>query len=168
MIGIAQIAHPVTVVAAAHGSRRSCATGTAMYVSIEPELVAISQHRGTTFELVEASGEFSLSLLDDTQLDVAMLAGRGIQAHDKLAALGIQPVDPPPVGASAPGIAGSLATLWCRVVGRHSAGDHVIVVGEVLASRQADSDAVPLLRHRRRYRSAGGWRSDEAPEGYPL
>ena len=45
----------------------------------------------------------------------------------------------------------SLATLECRTTALHAAGDHTIVVGEVLAVELPDSPAGTLLYHRGRY-----------------
>jgi flavin reductase (DIM6/NTAB) family NADH-FMN oxidoreductase RutF len=56
----------------------------------------------------------------------------------------------------------ALATLECRTVDTHQAGDHDIVVGEVVniagteSGRVADADSLdPLLYFQRRYRRIG-------------
>jgi flavin reductase (DIM6/NTAB) family NADH-FMN oxidoreductase RutF len=49
-----------------------------------------------------------------------------------------------------PLLEGALATLQCRIAARHPAGDHDIVVGEVLDATSRDGD--PLLYFRGRYR----------------
>ena len=45
-----------------------------------------------------------------------------------------------------PVIAGALATFECQVHSRHAAGDHLIMVGQVLAC-QHHTEAAPLLYH---------------------
>ncbi len=165
---LAQLPHPVVVIGAAADGERSCATGTAMYVSHAPAQVVIALHPGShTAKLIDSSKEFSISVLTQAQQDVAEAAGRsGPPGQDKLTALRI-PVADPPAGVSAPAVAGSVAVLWCRVVHRVPTGDHVIHIGEVVAHRTDPTKLDALLRFRRRYFNIGHWTSDESPEGYP-
>lgn len=164
---LSQIPHAVAIIGAAAGGERSCATGTCMYVSLQPALVAIAEHPGSrTTRLVQQSREFSVSLLQASQQELAMAAGRSAAGPDKFAALRITAVEAPP-GLTAPAVAGSLAILWCRVVDEQVTGDHLLFVGEVVAHRVDGSGADALLRYRRRYTQVGPWTSDVAPEGYP-
>lgn len=164
---LSQIPHGVAIIGAADGGERSCATGTCMYVSLQPALVAIAEHPGSrTTRLVQQSREFSVSLLHSSQQDVAMTAGRSAEGPDKFASLGMTAVEAPP-GLSAPAVAGSIAILWCRVVDERVTGDHILFVGEVAAHRVDEAKADALLRYRRRYTHVGHWTSDVAPEGYP-
>ena len=165
---LSSIAMPVVVVGAAEGGERSCATGTVMYTSLVPPEVAIALHPGSrTCGLVRAAGEFSISILGEDQRDVADRAGRSAPGPDKLAATGIEPVEAPS-GFAAPGVAGSIAVLWCRVTREVETGDHVLVIGRVEEHRSLGSTAVPLLRTARRYAALGGWRSDATDDRYPL
>ena len=164
---LSRIAHPVAIVGAAHGEERSCGTGTAMYVSLAPAMIAIAEHPGSrTARLIRDSGEFSLSLLHDSQQDIATAAGKSAAGPDKFATLKIGTVEPP-AGSLAPGVAGSIAVLWCRVVHSARTGDHELFVGEIVAHHVDDHRWDPLLRYRRRYFRLGHWTSDESPEGYP-
>ena len=165
---LSQLPHPVVMIGAAAGGQRSCATGTAMYVSLAPAQIAIAVHPGSnTAKLIERSGEFSISVLTQAQQDLATAAGHsGPAGEDKLTALGIPVVDPP-AGCLAPGVAGSIAVLWCRVVDRRATGDQVLQIGEVVAHQGDDQKLDALLRFRRRYWNIGHWTSDESPEGYP-
>ena len=52
-----------------------------------------------------------------------------------------------------PLLAGCAARFECRHAAGHDAGDHLIVVGEVLRLEQAELD--PLIYHRGRYTSLG-------------
>src|SRR5204862_853706 len=101
---------------AAEGER-SCATGTAMYVSHAPAQIVIALHPGShTSKLIDRSGAFCVSILTQAQQGIAEAAGRsGPSGQDKLTALGI-PVADPPEGVTAPGVEGSVAILWCKVV----------------------------------------------------
>jgi flavin reductase (DIM6/NTAB) family NADH-FMN oxidoreductase RutF len=165
---LSQLPHPVVVIGAAAGGERSCATGTAMYVSLAPAHIAIAVHPGSnTAKLIERSGEFSISILTRAQQDIATAAGHsGPPGEDKLTALRI-PVADPPAGCSAPGVAGSIAILWCRVVDRLATGDQILQIGEVVAHTSDDHELDALLRFRRRYWNIGRSTSDESPEGYP-
>jgi flavin reductase (DIM6/NTAB) family NADH-FMN oxidoreductase RutF len=138
-----------------------------MYVSLTPAMIAIAEHHGSrTTRLVRESGEFSVSLLHDSQQDLAVAAGRSAPGPDKFATLKI-PVAEPPEGLSAPAVEGSIAILWCRVAQSVATGDHLLFVGEVVAHRIDARRVDPLLRFRRRYMRSGHWTSEESPEGYP-
>jgi flavin reductase (NADH) len=164
---LSRIAHAVAIVGAARGDERACATGTAMYVSLAPAMIAIAEHTGSrTTKFIKEAGEFSVSFLHDSQQDLAVAAGRPADGPDKFAALKIRTVDAP-AGFRAPGVAGSVAILWCRVAQTHETGDHLLFVGEVGAHHVDDRRWDPLLRYGRRYMRIGHWTSEEAPEGYP-
>jgi len=164
---LSRIAHPVCVIGAAHDSERSCATGTTMYVSLSPAMVAIALHPGSrTTRLINASQEFSVSLLHDSQQDIAVAAGKSAAGPDKFATLKIRAIEAPD-GLCAPAVDGSIAVLWCRVATTIETGDHELFVGEIVAHRVEDRRWDPLLRYRRRYFRIGHWTSDESPEGYP-
>jgi flavin reductase (DIM6/NTAB) family NADH-FMN oxidoreductase RutF len=144
--------HPVVIIGAAHGGERSCATGTTMYVSHSLAMLAIAVHPGSrTTRLIRESGDFSVSLLHESQQALASAAGKSAAGFDKFAALNIAVLDPPE-DLTAPGVAGSVAVLWCRITASEPTGDH--------------QDG-PLLRYRRRYMRSGSWTSEESPEGYP-
>lgn len=164
---LSRIPHGVAIIGAADGPERSCATGTAMYVSFVPPLVAIAEHPGSrTAKLIARTGAFSISFLGRAQQPFAEAAGASGSGHDKFATLGI-PTEPAPDGRGAPGVAGALAILWCTVRETWPVGDHTLFVGEVVADRVASDGADALLRHRRRYTAIGPATSGEAPEGYP-
>lgn len=166
---LSRLAHPVAIIGAAADGDRSCATGTAMYVSLSPAQVAVALFPAShTAKLIEKSGQFSVSVLTQAQQDLAAAAGRSAPSgEDKFEAFRI-PVLDPPAEVSAPAVAGSLAVLWCRVVQRLATGDHVLHVGEVIAHLPDETKADALLRFRRRYAHVGQWTSDESPEGYPV
>jgi flavin reductase (DIM6/NTAB) family NADH-FMN oxidoreductase RutF len=159
----------VVIIGAGDGTARGCATGTAMYVSFAPPRLAIALHPGSrTTALVRASGWFSVSVLRDDQLDLAMRAGTGGGGDDKFAHLGEAVALGP---ASTPALADAAAVLWCRVVDETETGDHRLFIGEVASWDRRALDAAgarpALVRHLRRYATVGPWASAEAPEGYP-
>jgi flavin reductase (DIM6/NTAB) family NADH-FMN oxidoreductase RutF len=53
----------------------------------------------------------------------------------------------------APVLAGTIATLDCRKYQTIDAGDHFILIGEVVSAAMADGD--PLLYYASRYRRLG-------------
>lgn len=164
---LSRIAHAVAIVGAASETERSCGTGTTMYVSHAPAMIAIAEHTGSrTTRLIRETGEFSVSLLHDSQQDLATAAGRSAEGPDKFATLKIATVEPP-AGFRAPGVANSVAILWCRVAHTVATGDHLLFVGEVVEHRVDPRRWDPLLRYGRRYMRIGHWTSEEAPEGYP-
>ncbi len=160
---------PVVLVGAGRGPERSCATGTAMYVSFAPPRVVVAIHPGSkTCQLMEATSRFSISVLGEEHLALAFDAGRSGQGSDKFAALGVTVVADE---AGTPAMTDARLILWCRIISREPVGDHVLFIGEVETYDRSgldDATAGPaLVRHQRRYGSMGRWLSDEAPEGYP-
>src|SRR5712692_2729390 len=120
---LSRIAHPVAIIGAAHGGERSCGTGTTMYVSLSPAMIAIAEHHGSrTSRLVRESGQFSVSLLHDSQQDLAAAAGKSAEGPDKFATLKIRIIMQP--FTDVPGVADSLAVLWCKVAQAIDTGDH--------------------------------------------
>lgn len=164
---LSRISHAVAIVGGAHGDERSCGTGTTMYVSLAPAMIAIAEHTGSrTTRLIRESGEFSVSLLHDSQQDLASAAGKTAAGPDKFATLGIRTIEAPP-GFHAPGVDGAIAVLWCHVANTIETGDHLLFVGRVGEFRVDERRWDPLLRYGRRYHRLGHWTSDESPEGYP-
>src|SRR5438552_19062783 len=61
---LSRIPHGVAIIGAADGAERSCATGTAMYVSLVAPMVVIAEHPGSrTCRLIQRSGGFRVALL---------------------------------------------------------------------------------------------------------
>jgi len=166
---LAELPLAVVLLGAAHGETRSCATGTAMYVSFAPPRIAIALHPGsTTCRLVAASGAFSVSVLRVDQQGVAVGAGHGVPGSDKFAALGL-PTRETQELPGVPALADAAFVAWCRVTDQLPTGDHLVFVGEVTAFAPMADDASqpPLMRRRRRYAALGEYLGDEAAEGYP-
>jgi flavin reductase (DIM6/NTAB) family NADH-FMN oxidoreductase RutF len=165
---LSRIPHAVAIVGAADGPERSCATGTAIYVSFVPPMVAIAEFPGSrTCKLIQRSGAFSVSFLHASQQDIAERAGRSADGPDKFATLKVTPVEAPADAGGAPGVAGSMAVLWCRVRDSRESGDHVLFTGEVVAYEVDPTKVDALLRFRRRYAHIGHETSAEGAEGYP-
>jgi len=165
---LARIPHGVAIIGAADGPERSCATGTAMYVSFDPPMLAIAEHPGSrTCKLIQRTGAFSVSFLHSSQQDIAERAGHSAEGPDKFVSLKIKPLEAPADSGGAPAVAGSIAVMWCKVRDVSETGDHLLFTGEVVAHRIDEAKIDALLRYRRRYAHIGHETSVEAPEGYP-
>src|SRR5216110_1663042 len=83
---LSRIPHGVAIIGAADGAERSCATGTAMYVSFVPPMIAIAEHPGSrTCKLIQRSGAFSVSFLHASQQYIAERAGKSAEGAESFA-----------------------------------------------------------------------------------
>jgi 3-hydroxy-9,10-secoandrosta-1,3,5(10)-triene-9,17-dione monooxygenase reductase component len=141
----------ITIIAGHDGSRPIGFTCQSFYsVSMAPPLISFSVMRtSTSYPPIRATGRFSVNVLAGDQTAISDQFARS--GTDKWNAVGWEPS-----AAGNPLIRGSLMWLDCAIHAEHEAGDHVIVVGEVLdTSDHAAEDEVPLLFYRGRYRHLG-------------
>jgi len=119
-------------------------------VSLEPVLVLFCAEKVARFHAaVLATGSWAVSVLAQGQQDVSRrFAVRGRPLEDQLAGV---PHRPGPVTGAAV-LDGALAALECRTVSIVDAGDHTVVVGQVLGVSVPDPDGAPLLYYEGRYR----------------
>ncbi len=126
------LASPVVVVGAADGERRGGLTAAwVSRVSASPPLLVVSvsplRH---THGLLRDGGEFTVSVLREGQVEVARLfglqSGRDLDKWERTPAVLL--------GGGVPALRDCAARLLCRLAGRHPAGDHELLVGEVLGS----------------------------------
>lgn len=112
----------------------------AMPVSIKPPMVAISiNKRGLTADLISASKEFVVAIPPESMKDiVANCAKTSGKLIDKLQEFNI------PVSKAkqtdAPLIAGAVSQMECKLVQMFDAGEHEIVVGEVVETYFHDDE----------------------------
>ncbi|QGP91453.1 4-hydroxyphenylacetate 3-monooxygenase reductase component [Neomoorella glycerini] len=105
-------------------------------------MVSLHPHR-YVLELLDAAGEFVLSILADDQEDIAAFCGtHSGRDVDKIKELGL--ATEPAAMVTTPRVKDALANLECRVSGRYQKGDHVIIVGQVVAAN-VSNDKKPLL-----------------------
>jgi flavin reductase (DIM6/NTAB) family NADH-FMN oxidoreductase RutF len=104
------------------------AVGSFSSLSLEPPLVSfMADHRSSSWPVLRVGGVFCANILTSEQLAVcAALARKG---PEKFAGLAWQAG--PLTGA--PMLENSAAWIECRIDAVHTAGDHDIVIGEVLA-----------------------------------
>jgi flavin reductase len=122
-------------------------------VSLDPPLVLVCVERSTVMATeVTGGGAFALSFLDAEQ---AHLSNR---FADPDRPLGRRQFDGVPTRAEATGspvLEGGIAWLDCRVWNTYDGGDHLIVVGEVVALGMGPSDD-PLLYYGSAYGRLAG------------
>jgi flavin reductase (DIM6/NTAB) family NADH-FMN oxidoreductase RutF len=119
-------------------------------VSLEPLLLLVCvDNRAGTLAAVRGNGRFAVNLLGADQAEVsAAFAGRR-PAAEKFAAADHDLIDGVPV------LRRGLGWLTCRVAAAHLAGDHTVVIGEVVGLHGHDSAAAdPLVWVRGGYRLA--------------
>ena len=119
-------------------------------VSMEPMLVLVCVEMDARFhDAVLAAGQWAVSVLDDGARPVSdWLAVRGRPLHGQLDRV---PFHRGPVTGAAL-IDASLAWLECRTRAVYPAGDHSIVLGEVIGVELGPEQHVPLLYFRSAYR----------------
>ncbi|MDM7855661.1 flavin reductase family protein [Cellulomonas alba] len=119
-------------------------------VSLAPPLLLFCVHADARFrEALDETDGWAVSVLADDQAHVAdWLASPGRPAVDQLARV---PHRSAPVSGAA-WVDGAAAWFDCRTASIHSAGDHDVVVGTVLAVEQGRSTAGGLVHLRSRTR----------------
>jgi flavin reductase ActVB len=112
-------------------------------LSLNPPLILVCLDKGAEcFEAFEQQDTMGVSILSGGQNELAMrFATRGA---DKFSG-GIEPG----AATAMPVVTGALAQVECRIKERLEGGDHVILVGEVVAARVTDDP--PLLHYNRAF-----------------
>ena len=120
-------------------------------VSLQPVLVLFCAEKIARFhDAVLSTGTWAVSVLAQGQEDVSRrFAVRGRPLEDQFAGL---PHSVGPVTGAAV-VDGALASLECRTVSTTDAGDHTVLIGEVLGLGVPDPDGDPLLYYEGRYRA---------------
>lgn len=146
---MAHFATGVTVVTTVQdGHDHAMTANSVTSVSLEPPLVLVCVRKDTGWhEAVTESGIWGVSIMPRAGRPAATwlsTGGRPLQGqlsrvpHHR-GELGVALVDD------------ALATLECRTSALHDAGDHTIVVGEVVSSRADAHRDDPLIYYRSRY-----------------
>ncbi|MGI8721404.1 MAG: flavin reductase family protein [Geodermatophilaceae bacterium] len=122
-----------------------------MAVSADPPLVAVGLAADSyVFEALDLAGTCALSLL---AADQSVLASRFAAAGRPSARLLLDGVPHDrAVHSGALVMTGGVAALDCRVHSTCAAGDHVLVVLEIMEVVYVTEDRKPLIRYRSRYR----------------
>ncbi|MGV1050407.1 MAG: 3,4-dihydroxy-2-butanone-4-phosphate synthase [Solirubrobacterales bacterium] len=138
----------VTVVTAreADGEAVGTTVNAVSSVSLRPPLLLVCLARDSlTLEATRHSDRFALNVLAaDQRHHSVRFAAKGADAR-------AEEVEFDDHEAGVPVLPGSLATVACRVEAIHPAGDHEIVVGEVLSTALGPPEVAPLLFFRGSY-----------------
>ncbi len=115
-------------------------------VSLEPPLVLVCPARtSTTWPAIRAAGGFCLSVMAGHHEQICRaFAARNT---DRFAGVEWHP------RTGGPGLDEAVAWLECKIHAEHAAGDHTIVVSEVLGAEASQQAADPLVFFRGRYGS---------------
>jgi len=120
-------------------------------VSMSPPLVSFSVMASSySYPKMRRTGRFAVNILSGDQVEISnQFARRGA---DKW-----QGVDWQVSPLGNPVIAGSLYWLDCEIQAEHTAGDHLIVIGEVKSLIEQKSDTTsPLLYYKGQYCNLAG------------
>ena len=148
----------VYVIGVAHARQTNAFTAAwLMQVAFDPLLVALSVNASSaSYPLLEKSGAFVINVLQQDQLELARHFGtRWAREGDKL-----QGVRWRAGQFGAPVLSEAAAFLECRVSSSVPAGDHVVVIAEVVDGGVLAEDRVPM-----RYDETGDM--DGSSELYP-
>jgi flavin reductase (DIM6/NTAB) family NADH-FMN oxidoreductase RutF len=132
----------VYVIGVSDGQRKDAFTAAwIMQASFDPLLLAISINpNNASYELLHASGCFTVNILKQNQLDLARHFGTTSgRDQDKLERIRTRPGR-----AESPILEDALAYFECELEGRTRAGDHELVLGRVVDGQILDPKAVPL------------------------
>ena len=120
-------------------------------LSLEPPLVLVCLNNAIRLpEMIEASGQFAVSILERGQEDASNYFAR----RDREPTEGFVEIEGEWTSRGVPIVKGCLASIVCTHRNSIEEGTHTIVVGEVIEARR-DSEGEPLLYWRRGYRSVG-------------
>lgn len=126
----------------------------AMQVSYDPFLIVVSVGpEEATHEQIAESREFGANFCSHEQYALVALAGTYSRREvDKLTSELFETY--PATYIRAPLVRGCVVNAECVLEAEHSAGDHTLFVGRVLAA-SFDPDVRPMIRHRRRLHELG-------------
>ena len=135
------------VTSGSEGLRHGMTASSFISTAVEPPLVLVSLNRQSrTRELVSRSGRFGVSILNETQREIAQrFAGVAEPGDDRFNGLLTFSL-----GSDVPLIAGGLACFDCRVVQMMDVATTTLFVGQVEALRMEDGGR-PLVYYDRDY-----------------
>jgi flavin reductase (DIM6/NTAB) family NADH-FMN oxidoreductase RutF len=113
--------------------------------SFDPPQISVALKKGREIaDWLPPGAAFIVNILDDTQTDMIIHFGRGFSSKEPaFTELEVERLD-----CSAPILKDALAFLECRVAGRYSAGDHELVIGQVVSGRLLD-EGHPMVHIRK-------------------
>ena len=120
-------------------------------VSVNPPMVLVNvAPKRYSYQKIKETGEFTLAILAEDQKEIADFCGKNSGANvDKIKELKLPVVWGEKV--LAPKLTTAIANLECRLVQEIPVGDHIVLVGEVLADDVPNPDKKPLVFHQWKY-----------------
>ena len=132
------------VVTVAHGGEEHGMTANWLtQAAFEPPMIAVAvENTSKTIGMIRDSHHFAVNVLQKSQRDLAGKLGRSSQqAPQKLKGIKTKPAP----GANTPVLADALGWVECRLVTTLPAGDHTLVLGEVIeAGVENEGEALTL------------------------
>ena len=140
----------VVTVASDDGSMHGTTVNSFSSVSLDPMLVLVCLNETSRgVGLIERAGAFAVNVLSAGQQDVSRWFADRHRPAGSTMFDGV-PFEPGVTGC--PVLAGAVASFDCRLRQSHRAGDHLIVLGEVVALVHR-RDLAPLIFHAGTYKS---------------
>jgi flavin reductase (DIM6/NTAB) family NADH-FMN oxidoreductase RutF len=131
------------VTVAADGDEHGMTANWVTQAAFEPPMLAVAvENTSKTIGMIRDSHHFAINVLHKGQRDLAGKLGRtSEQAPQKLKGIKTKPAG----GASTPVLADCLGWVECRLVTTLPAGDHTLVLGEIVeAGIEREGDALTL------------------------
>ena len=137
------IVQGVYVITAKDGDRANGMTAAwVSQVSFKPRLLAVAiAPQRYTYELIKNSGMFCICVLSKDQLELAKHFGfKSGKNYDKFKGIEVRPST-----NGIPVLKECIAFFECELAGECKAGDHMIVLGEVIDYQVLDPEKEPLI-----------------------
>ena len=142
----------VNLLTVASKTEREAMTTTAMFISEDPPLFVVSVQKNIlTHRLIEETGQFVLNIASTEQVKLAKKLGHE-KAADKFKEFGIQTEKAKTVGA--PLVAGSFASIECKVITSFPAANFTVYVVEAV-DYIFDEGLTPIVWDLNRYYALG-------------
>lgn len=141
------------VTVAAGGEEHGMTANWVTQAAFEPAMIAIAvENTSKTIGMIRDAHYFGVSLLTAGQRDLAGKLGRASdQAPNKLKGIKTKPA---PVSKT-PVLADALGWVECRVIASLPAGDHTLVLGEVVGAGVESPDAQALTLQEAGFKYSG-------------
>ncbi|OGU06697.1 MAG: hypothetical protein A2W29_09405 [Gemmatimonadetes bacterium RBG_16_66_8] len=130
------------VTVAAGGEEHGMTVNWVTQAAFEPPMIVIAvENTSKTIGMIRDAHYFGVSLLAAGQREIAGKLGRSsAQAPNKLKGIRTKPTP----GSRTPVLADALGWVECRAIASLPAGDHTLVLGEVVEAGVETPDARPL------------------------
>lgn len=141
------------VTVAADGEEHAMTANWVTQVAFEPPMVAIAvENTSKTIGMIRDSHYFGVSVLAAGQRELAGKLGRSSdQAPNKLKGIKTKPAP----ASKTPVLAEALGWVECRAIASLPAGDHTLVLGEVVEAGVENPGVQPLTLHEAGFKYSG-------------